>query len=204
MKEGPLLPTLQGAHSHPDQQGSTGPGGLAGQWHTRRHMEDRQPTRGPGALTPHQPGLVLLLLCLRWSLAQNTKFSRPGCRRLGQLPRLKLGEGAPGAGVSDAWERRGGREAGSRGQQELRSPRPSSSIPRDPDRPKRRRPEASGGGQPAGGAGLGGWPDGALVDDRGHGSQPLAAWTQPCSSVPGSATRDPTPDRQSQAWVLRT
>ena len=122
---------------------------------------------------------------------------------LGQLPRLKLGDGAPRAGVSDAWERRGGREAGSRGQQELRSPRPSSSIPRDPDRP-RRHPEASGGGQPAGGAGLGGWPDGALVDDRGHGSQPLAAWTQPCSSVPGSATRDPTPDWQSQAWVLRT
>ena len=148
--------------------------------------------------------LVLLLLCLRWSLAQNTKFSCPGCRRLGQLPRLKLGEGAPRAGVSDAWERRGGREAGSRGQQELRSPRPSSSIPRDPDRPRRRHPEASGGGQPAGGAGLGGWTDGALVDDRGHGSQPLAAWTQPCSSVPGSATRDPTPDWQSQAWVLRT
>ena len=66
--------------------------------------------------------------------------------------------------MSEAWESRGGREAESRGQQELRSPEPSSSIPRDPDRP-RRRPKSSGGGQSAGGAGLGSWPDRVLMDD---------------------------------------
>lgn len=50
------MPTLQGAHSRPDQQGSAGPGGLAGQGCARgQQTEDRQLTRGPGTLTPHQP-----------------------------------------------------------------------------------------------------------------------------------------------------
>lgn len=168
MREGTptLLPTPQGAQSHP---GGTSPRGLAGQGQARAHVDSRRKIAsrqgGPGhsPLTSQAPSAASALP-EEVNRPRTQSSPTPGCWRPRWLPRLKLGEAAPGAGVSEAWESSGGREAESRGQQELRSPEPSSSIPRDPDR-LRRGPEASGGGQPAGGAGLGSWPDRVLVDD---------------------------------------
>lgn len=145
MKEPPLLPTLQGAHSHPDQQGSASPGGLAGQGQARAHAGSRRKTAsrqgGPGhsPLTSQAPGAASAL---------PEVVTGPGYKLLPRLP--EAGAAAKAETGGRGAQSRGVRRLGEQGRQRGWATRAAGALQPGaqllyPQGPGQTEEEASGG-----------------------------------------------------------